>query len=310
MSTRKNVVIAVVASIVGLAIIIPLVMFFIFGISVAAQLRQGRIDLETGRIEMFTVVSEYLLGKYGFDESEITLAEYSPFIGGGGGFMGGGGERQAWMTVTITDGTKIKVIELRRRGPNGETIYVDDYQLMETHILSAEYLSDILGVDISFVEFYTAPSRSSPHSPMPHTDEQRTKYSIGTHLLEFLANSNAGIAVYFNADFSNDDLNSIFEKSHNAFLDSSLADTKAEIILIAHDIELDIVRFDVSKVSSISLDSFYANGNYYHLLSGEWREGPIRHGIRPRHEHIHAHYIAYALRMYGSDRVGLLTKRE
>jgi hypothetical protein len=245
--------------------------------------------------EMFRIVSEYLTEKYGFDKSEVRVVEYSPFRGGGG-FMGGTGDKLAWMIVEVGDGTSIKVVERMQAGSNGETYYIDDYQLMEESPLASEYLSSVFGVDIGFVEFLGSFSSSK--------NKRLTKDNVGVYLLEYLSIPNNGIVAYFKTDFANDDLDSLFENAYNIFLDSSLADTEGTIIICAHDVELNIVRGNPGMAPD-NLCRLYVSEEYYwpEVFGDKLQEGPVIERFRWRY---FDNYRAYAFRLNRSDHVGRL----
>jgi hypothetical protein len=239
--------------------------------------------------EFFAIASEYLSDKYGFNKNGMKSVRYSPFRGGGGGLMGGGSDRQAWMVIELADKTRIKVREgWRVTDTYSEKMLFNDYQLMEESLWSAEYLSGVFGLDIGFVELFMD-GRQDSIALSSTNNRLKTKDSIKEHLFEFLG-SGTGIVMYFKADFANDDLDSIFENAFNTYLASPLAGIRAEIILCAHDVELNIVRVTTDNPTP---DFLYVSDEY--LWGETMHEGSIRRVLHRPHEH----YRAYVLRNSG-----------
>jgi hypothetical protein len=269
-------------------------------------------------IRMRNIAAEHLQNKYGLDTKKMKMIDYRGYRESS--FMGSGWIDYSWVLVELSDGTRVRVMERPILEDGWKTIgfvYTDDYQLLDECLLGAEYFSGVLGLDIGFAEYYRShisgrdselqDAISDIYYQPYFTDNEKlngymTKENINEYLDRYLALPNRGIVMYIRVDFEKDDVDSMFAETYNKFLASPLADTNAEIILCAHDVDLDI-RFVGFPHSPNAL------GNYYAARKDVDYKENSRFPIRGVFSYMTlTHYKPYALRLYGTDKVGDMSK--
>jgi len=297
-------------------------------------------------INMRKIAAAHLQEKYGIETRGMKLIDYT--VTREASFMGSGWRMSGWILVEMSDGRQVRLVERATfyQGKIIHAFYVDDYQLMDECLLSAEYFSGIFGLDIGFVELYGISARGGnilqlplsdlyysyrfyKHVPGEETwDYEQSKLAKGEtyHILDRLdgritreniseylylymnMQGLQGIVMYIRVDFEKDDVDSMFANAYEAFLASPLAETNAELILCFHDVDLDIRFSDPLNGAPSYL------GNYYVARSKDM--GREEHQHFPLKAQFHYNdlyqygYRAYALRQHDTDKIGNMAESD